>query len=63
MKAKYSITKIGLNKKVLLPGDKVVLDEKTTQKSLKKLYDLGYTNLVSKEDAKEDSTESENAND
>ena len=55
--------KIGLNKKVLLPGDKVVLDEKTTQKSLKKLYDLGFTNLVIKEDAKEDSTESENAND
>ena len=61
MKVKYTITKIGEGKKVLLPDSKVVLNEKTTQKDLKKLHELGYTTLVQKEDAKEDSSKSENA--
>jgi len=63
MRAKYIPTKKGLNKKVLLKGDKVIIDESTTQKNLKKLFDLGYIDLVKKEDAKEDNSESENEND
>lgn len=63
MKAKYTITKIGEGKKVLLPDSKIVLNEKTTQKDLKKLHELGYTTLVQKDEAKEDSSESENATD
>ena len=63
MKTKYVITKIGFGKKVLLPGSKVVLDDKTTQKDLKKLHGLGFTNLVKKQEVEENNNTSENATD
>ena len=61
MKAKYIITKRGVGKSVSLSDGSVVLDEKTTQKDLKRLHGLGFTNLVEKEDEKEDNSTSENA--
>lgn len=63
MKTKYIITKKGNGLAVSLSDGRVVLDDKTTQKNLKKLHDLGFTKLVQKEDAKEDSSASENATD
>lgn len=63
MKIKYTITKRGEGKAVSLSDGSIALDDKTTQKNLKKIHDLGFTHLVIKEDAKEDSSASENATD
>lgn len=54
MKKKFKITKFGQGKKITLPGESIVLDDKTSQAKLKKVFNLGMINLV-EEDAKEDS--------
>tara|TARA_R110000744_G_scaffold152955_2_gene267228 strand:+ start:8354 stop:8545 length:192 start_codon:yes stop_codon:yes gene_type:complete len=61
MKAKYIITKRGDRKSVSLSDGSIILNDKTTQKDLKKLHGLGFTNLVQLQDEKEDNSNVENA--
>lgn len=53
MKKKFKITKFGYGKKITLPNESIVLDDKTTQTKLKKVFNMGMSNLVIEDDAEE----------